>query len=315
MSFVNNEALWLDDTLQPITSAAVGEEVSFVYYGETSAPETGAVIAINAAPDGFVPTDWSITPNTSPSGSPLPIIYAAGSVITVGNTNTLPAIGTEGVGYLITGSFTTPGTKTFSVTLDTTQSTAVTAGASLVVNDASYGTANLNLGLPLTCATGLTGWSPDFSAGKLVFVDNSNYTIPNYAVRFTEKAAFELHVATLEGSDVDTINSRVAYPRRERNRTARIACQMLFGVDKDGSAYNDLQRGMTVNWSELTALSDQSWSTTNGLQTVHYTPWIGASVYQFEAHVIPPVVGSVQMGVGMAFGLILEVPNPAAVLP
>jgi hypothetical protein len=174
---------------------------------------------------------------------------------------------------------------------------------------------SLNLGLPLTCATGTDGWAPDYSAGKLVFLDNSNYTIPNRCVRFTEGAAFELHVATLEGDDVDTISSRVAYPRRERLRKARIACQMLFGVDKTGAAYNDLQQGMTANWSEVTALSDKSWNTSNGLQTIRYEPWIGSAIHQFEAHVLPPVVGSVQMGVGMAFGLIIEVPNPSAVLP
>jgi len=174
---------------------------------------------------------------------------------------------------------------------------------------------SLSLGLPLTCQNGTVGWPPDYSAGKLVFLDASNYTIPNYAVRMVGAAAFELHVATLEGEDVDTIQSRVAYPRRERNRTARIACQMLFGTNKAGTPYASLQQGMTVNWGEVTGLSDDSWDTTTGLQTVRYEPYISGPVYQFEAHVMPPVPGEVQIGVGMAFGLILEVPNPSAVLP
>ncbi len=174
---------------------------------------------------------------------------------------------------------------------------------------------NLTFGVPLTCTDGTGGWTPDESSGKLVFVDNGNYTIPNRCVRFVGAGPFELHVATIEGEDVDTINSRVAYPRRERVRTARIACQMLFGVNKSGTAYNDLQRGMVTNWGEVTDLSDESWSTTNGLQTVRYTPWVGGPVHQFEAHVMPPVPGEVRFGVGMAFGLVLEVPNPSAVLP
>lgn len=170
---------------------------------------------------------------------------------------------------------------------------------------------NLNIALPLTCYTeGTVGWEPDYSVGKLVFVDNDDYTIPNYCVRFTEGAAFELHVATLEGDDVTVVNGTIAYPRVERKRVAKITCQMLFGTDAEGTPYDSLQEGMVLNWAAITALSDLSVTQTQGLQTVEYEPYVGADPITFDAHVLPPVVGSVKMGVGMAFGLQIEVPDP-----
>lgn len=172
----------------------------------------------------------------------------------------------------------------------------------------------LNFAIPLTCAGGIAGWEPDYSAGQLVFVDNGNYTIPNYAVRFTEGAALELHLPNLVGDDVEVVNGTIAYPKVERKRTARIACQLLFGTDPAGVAFADLQEGMLMNLQELNDLSDDTVTDSQGLQEIEYTPFIGANPISFDAHVMPIVPGSVQLGVGMAFGIILEVPDPSTIV-
>jgi hypothetical protein len=312
---------WFNAGLGYTATATVGETVVLVAYGyqsNTGTPDTGATITITAAPSGFTATDWARTPHNLRTGYSPPIITSAGSVINVGSTTPMPAVipgefGDYGLFYRVVGTFSTPGTKTFTITFDTAQSAPMTATASLVVTDPP--TSGANLALPLQCQDGTVGWHPDESAGKLVFVTNGNYTIPNRAVRFVGAAAFELHVPTLEGEDVDAINTRIAYPRTERVRTARVACQMLFGTSSSGVPYSNLQQGMVTNWGQVADLSDNTWNTTNGLQTIRYTPWIGGPVSQFEAHVLPPVVGEVRPGIGMAFGLILEVPNPSAVLP
>jgi hypothetical protein len=173
---------------------------------------------------------------------------------------------------------------------------------------------NINTAIPFDCQPGTVGWEPDYSAGKLEFIDNSNYTIPNRAVRFTGSGPFELHIASLSGEDVEVVSGTIGYPRIERKRIARMSCQMLFGVDPSGTAYGSLPEGMTLNWSEITALSDLTVSDVQGLQTLEYTPYIGATPIQFEAHVLPPVVGEVVNGVGMTFGIVIEVPDPT-VLP
>lgn len=170
---------------------------------------------------------------------------------------------------------------------------------------------NINPALPLSCQPGTVGWEPDYTAGKLVFVDNDDYTLPNYAVRFTDSGPFELHVATLSGDDVEVISGTVGYPRVERKRTARMALQMLFGTSPDGTPWPTVAEGMVKNWADLTALSDLTVTDVQGLQTVEYTPYVGATTYTFEAHVMPPIVGEVTNGLGMTFGLILEVPDPS----
>jgi hypothetical protein len=171
-------------------------------------------------------------------------------------------------------------------------------------------------GIPLICLADETpvGWPLDFSAGKLEFVDN-NYTIPNRAVRFAQGGTFPLHIASLTGEDITTINGIYSHEQREPVRRAEIECQMLFGVNSAGSVYTGLQEGLTTNWDDLTSLSDLSRTSASGLQTIRYTPYIGGPVHQFSAHVLPPVVGSTQLGVGMSFRLTLEVPNPEPALP
>ena len=142
------------------------------------------------------------------------------------------------------------------------------------------------------------------------FNDN-NYTIPNYAVRFTGSGPFELHVGELSGDDVQVISGTVAYPRVERKRTARMALQMLFGADSTGAAHPSLAEGLVTNWAEVRDLSDLTVTDTQGLQSITYTPYIGATPVTFDAHVMPPIVGEVRDGIGMTFGLVIEVPDPS----
>jgi hypothetical protein len=169
--------------------------------------------------------------------------------------------------------------------------------------------------LNLDCYSAPTGWAPDFSHGRIIFVDAANYTIPNRAIRFTGAGPFELEVATFEGEDVPTVNGSVAYPKTERLRTARISCQMLFQVAPNGTPWGNIGQGMRENWADLNDIAALSLSNPQGLQTVSYRPWTTATTYTFEAHVLPPVIGEVRNGIGMSFGLVIEVPNPTTVLP
>jgi hypothetical protein len=170
--------------------------------------------------------------------------------------------------------------------------------------------------IPLTCFADEepVGWPLDYSNGKLEFVD-SGYTIPNHAVRFVDAGAFPLHSATFETNDIETINGLFTHEQREAERSVDLECQLLFGVNAAGSVYNDLQEGMITNWNDLTDLADLSVTTTSGLQTVRYTPYIGGPTHQFEAHVLPPKVGNVTRGIGMQFTLTIAVPNPTPLLP
>jgi hypothetical protein len=302
--------------MQPISTATVGQQVSFLYVAQTASTESGGSLIIVNSPAGFAPTTWSRTPSGSLSGFAPPIIYLANTGVNVGSTTTVPTYGFPGLFYIVTGTFSTPGTKVFTVSGETTPSKFGAGSASLsVVPQAAAAGPPVNLALPFDCQDAPAGWTPDTSAGELVFTNNDNYTIPNYCVRFAEGGPFELHVAQLEGDGIDVIAGRIAYPKREPIRKARVACQMLFGVDEQGTPHAGLQEGMTRNWSAVTRLADLGRTNTDGLQQVDYTPYPGGPVYSFQARVLPPVVGSVELGVGMAFGLILDVPNPTAVLP
>jgi hypothetical protein len=314
VTFTSVTAQWLDSTLQPTSSAVVGEQVSFLFIAQVASTESGCLLIINESPAGFVPTTWSRTPSASLTGFAPPIIYQANTgVASIGSTTTVPTYGVSGLFYIVTGTFTTAGTKRFSVTGETTPSPPVTGAATLRVSPtAAAATATINPGLPLVCNDGPVGWEPDYTAGRLDF---ASYTIPNWCVRFVEGGPFELHVAQLTGDSVDVISGRIAYPKREPIRKARVACQMLFGVDTAGTPYSDLHEGATTNWSQLTRIADAGRTSTDGLQAVQYTPFVGGPVYSFNARVQPPITGTVQNGVGMAFGLVIDVPNPSAVLP
>jgi hypothetical protein len=299
-------------TLQQITTARVGQIVWIGYTIGASFSMSNGTATINDFPSDFVVSEWLKSPTvltlpqTSQTWSASPPTVDLGDVITLGNPANVDGDATYYV--LFEGTFTGAGTKSFEVEFDATNATGPTA-IPFTINVVPPN--NPNFGLPLECQTGPVGWYPDYTTGKLVFNDMDDYTIPNYAVRFNGSGPFELHVATLEGDDVTVVNGTVAYPRVERKRVAKITCQMLFGAQPDGTPHNSAQEGLVLNWAEFTALSDPTVSDTQGVQSVTYTPYPGATPVTFAAHVLPPVVGDVQNGIGMNFGFEMQVPDPS----
>lgn len=297
-----------------------GQTVRLAFWAETSGLRNNCTFTFLETPDDFVPEAWSYNLFNAPPlplNAPGPVIVAEGTQKNVGPATIVYPLNTFGMFLLVDGTFLTQGLKTFRV-----QISAEGMTPTILVAQTRIVEKRINLGLPVGCDTAPTGWPPDNTAGKLVF--SFGYTIPNYCVRFVEGGPFELHVPTYEGEDVDTVGGRIPRGRVERVRTARIACQMLFGVGPDGTPYNSLQEGMVRNWRDICdltiggLLSEQTnppEPSFDGTSWVQYTPYVGGPTYEFEAHILPPVPGSVQIGVGMAFGLILEVPNPTGNLP
>jgi hypothetical protein len=301
--------------LTPLATVEVGDTVWIAFDVTAFFGATNGTVTVNDFPSEFVPTQWlkspaSVTlPQSSQSWSAGPILSTPGNVINLGNPVLLS--GNYKYWVLWQGAFSSVGSFSFELEFNATGSTGpLTIPFTATVVPPSV-PPNPNLAIPFACQPGVLGWEPEFGAGKLEFLDNANYTIPNYAVRFTGAGPFELMVATLSGEDVEVVSGTIGYPRVERKRVARIACQMLFGVTPAGAAHASVAEGMVTNWSELNALSDLTVTNVQGLQTVEYTPYIGATSVQVEAHVLPPVVGEVSNGIGMTFGLVLEVPDPS----
>ena len=164
--------------------------------------------------------------------------------------------------------------------------------------------------VPDSCVPGATGgWPVDYNTGKLTFVDVSSYVLPNPAFKFIDSGPFELEVPVFLGEDVEVVDGMVAYPRVEKGRTARITLAMNFEANSAGTPFSNLAAGWRTNWAALCALAAPS-LTGDGLQTVQYVPYAGASTYTFEAHVLPPVLGGeYEYGLGFTVGLVIEVPD------
>lgn len=156
-------------------------------------------------------------------------------------------------------------------------------------------------------------WAPDPADGQVQFLDapGGTYTIPNYAVRFVGTGDTELGVAELTGDDLDVVNGVVAHPKVERTRRSRLQLQMTFWQNAAGTAWDDPNEGWHENWVALKALADDTVTDTNGLQTVRWIPYTGATPIDFEAHVLPPVQGDVTQGKGLELGLVIEIPDPS----
>lgn len=293
-------------------TVVVGETVWVAVDFTAFASAVGGTCELIDFPANFTATNWLVSPDlltlpqSSQTWSSGPIQSTTGDIISLGTPVDLS--GTYKYWVLWEGSFTSAGTASFEVEFDATNA----AGPTSIPFSVSVSPAPPpNFAIPMACQQGTVGWEPEFSAGKLEFNDNGGYTIPNYAVRFTASGPFELHVASLSGDDVEVISGTVAYPRIERKRVARMSLQMLFGADPAGSPHPSIPEGMVTNWATVRALSDLTVSDTQGLQSITYTPYIGATPVTFDAHVLPPIVGEVREGVGMTFGLVIEVPDPS----
>jgi hypothetical protein len=301
-----------------LSTVDVGQVVWIAFDVTAFSGATSGTVTLNDFPVEFDADYWLKSPTllTLPQSSQTwsggPILTDIGDVVSLGSPVLLSGLYKYWV--LWEGSFTAPGSYDFELEFDAVGS----AGPLVIPFSVNVVTPppppNPNLAIPFACQPGTLGWEPDDTAGKLEFLDNASYTIPNRAVRFTGSGPFELHIATLSGEDVEVVSGTIGYPRVERKRVARVACQMLFGVTPAGAAHGSVPEGMTLNWAEITALSDLTVTDVQGLQTIQYTPYVGATPIQFEAHVLPPVLGEVVNGVGMTFGIVIEVPDPS-VLP
>ena len=163
------------------------------------------------------------------------------------------------------------------------------------------------------CPPAAASWTPDLTGEKLEFLDapGGTFTIPNYMLDWENWGAAELQMSReFEGSDRDTVIAVAAHRRVERKRTARIQCKMSWWYDAAGVAFDSAVEGWTENLSTINALADLSVSDPQGLQTVRWTPYGGATPITFEATVQRPIPGQKFRNVGMYVGLVIEVPDP-----
>jgi hypothetical protein len=128
----NRGFLWLDDTLQPIASATLYQQVVLAAWAGTTGSETNVTMQITTAPDGFTATGWLYPPYAFPDQAPPPTPTAP-QILSFGNTAPIPNIGDEGVYLLIGGKFTSAGSKTFALTFSTDQSSPISDSATLPV--------------------------------------------------------------------------------------------------------------------------------------------------------------------------------------
>jgi hypothetical protein len=154
MAFTTNAGmLWLDDTLTPIATAELYQQVLFVAFAETTGPETGVTVQITTTPDGFTPTGWLYPPyDFSSSSVPDPVTIAPQTLF-FPNTAPIPNLGSQGAYILIGGRFTSAGSKTFAVTVDTAQSSPLSNSATLTVAGGGPRTVRVDLYSPGTVAS------------------------------------------------------------------------------------------------------------------------------------------------------------------
>ncbi len=152
-------------------------------------------------------------------------------------------------------------------------------------------------------------WTPDYTNGKLVF--ESGYTIPNWTVRQVDIGFAAILLSVPTGDNPGTWRLDVPVPRSERSRTITIPLQVGFHAGTTGTHTATLAAGMYDNVAALLALADPTVADTNGLQTLTWTPYPGATTVVFDAHVMPLAVTDARHGRGLFADLTIVVPAPA----
>lgn len=156
-------------------------------------------------------------------------------------------------------------------------------------------------------------WVPDLDNGKLEFLDapTATFTIPNYMIRWEGDADTELDVATFEGDDYPTLTSVVSLPMIEGAREPTLHCEMTFWSNAAGTLHTNANKGWHLNHATLSAIANITTTDTNGLQTLRWTPYSGATPITFEAHVMPPTLDNAAPGRGCAVSWPIIVPDPS----
>lgn len=154
-------------------------------------------------------------------------------------------------------------------------------------------------------------WTPDPLNGKLEFLDAAGFTIPNYMIRWSGMGDRRMLEGTYDGEDREVVDGIVAYPRIERVRKVNLECQMNFWSNAAGTLFDSRVKGERVNWVTLNGLAADTLTESDGLQSLRWTPYDGATAVTFNARVEPPVKGSVGAdGHGRAVGIVLNIPDP-----
>ena len=151
----------------------------------------------------------------------------------------------------------------------------------------------------------MAGFVVDYGPGKLVFANG--YTWPNPCLRFDENATTDLWVREFVGEDREVIDGTVPMGRSEKARTAHLGGELTWRASSTGTAASTLaarQQQWKTNLAELATVAAAS-LTGDGVQTVTYTPWVGATPKSVDMVVSPPILGDVIGGVGYRVGLVV----------
>lgn len=162
-------------------------------------------------------------------------------------------------------------------------------------------------------ACSLAPWVPDPAPGQLVFLDVSDYTLPNYAVRPEGLGTMALEVMTLTIESAEWSRGDVAHEATgHRRRVGTLPLQLTFLVDAAGDEAPSLEEGWATNWDQLEAIADLS-TVGEGTQQVRYVAWPGATPVTLIMKIDPPVLKDGAKGQGVYVDLGFTLYNPSVI--
>ncbi len=157
-------------------------------------------------------------------------------------------------------------------------------------------------------------WDPaDETGGTLVFPEVGGYTMPNFAVRFVNAGLDALEDYVLKGGDGEWSAGHFAHEQTAHTREVTLEALLTFHCDMDGDPHTTNASGWAYNWAQLEALADPTLST-DGTQTVNYTPWTGETPIPLTVKVKPPKLTGGHVGDGVELSIDVIVYNPAVLL-
>lgn len=134
-------------------------------------------------------------------------------------------------------------------------------------------------------------WPVTFAAGKLVFNDHSNYTIPNKAVAVIEWGFTQLWTPTVVSQNRETTDAEIPYPSVQKGKTAMIPLIITGEWSVAGTPYANSVQGLMTNVGALNSLVSSTLSG-NGMQTVTFTAYTGATPIVADIQVMPTDLGT-----------------------
>ena len=117
----------------------------------------------------------------------------------------------------------------------------------------------------------------------------------------------------LKGGDGEWSAGYFAHEQTAHTREVTLEALLAFHCDMDGDPHTTNASGWAYNWAQLEALADPTLST-DGTQTVNYTPWTGETPIPLTVKVKPPKLTGGHVGDGVELSIDVIVYNPAVLL-